>query len=256
MTITGDSGTALDALGQIDEDALTRATNAGDRRAAAALLLHAMPRLRSTARSIAGSAMEADELLSAALLATWEKWTRGQGPARNARGYIAQAMRNRLRDEMRALRSRNVALDVRLHEVAVPDETERVHATIDHSVLAAAMTRLTDDQRTLLTDIVIDGRKPHDVGADLGRSPARVSSAVYRAKVALRTSLALECLRRSCSSPDCSGRHEDIAVALGTRGAGSPRARELVTAQRCADCRGGVQWFSSLAGTTAFSRAA
>lgn len=239
-----------------EENALARATNQGDRAAAGKLLDQSMPLLLHISRAIAGRTMEAEELLSSALLATWEKWSQGRGPVENAHAYIAQAMRNRLRDEMRAPRSKNVAFDPLVHEFASPDETDRVHAAIDLGVVAAAMARLSDEQRMLLTHVVVDGRKPQSVGADLGRSAARVSSAVYRAKVALRTELVLECLRRACSSPECLAAHEEVALLVGAKSSWNTGHPDLDSARRCPECWAGLQTYASLSSAGAMPVAA
>lgn len=231
-----------------DENALARATNAGERRAASVLLTRGMPALLNASRAIAGRAMEAEELLSVALLATWEKWAQGRGPIENVHAYIAQAMRNRLRDEMRAPRSRNVALDPRVHEFASGDETERIHAEIDNTIVVMAMHRLPEEQRMLLTDVVIDGRKPQSVAADLGRSAARVSSAVYRAKAALRTELVLECLRRACASPACCVDRAEVALLIGAKRSSQAEHPALAAARQCPGCRAGLQSYGVLAG--------
>lgn len=240
-----------------DENDLTRATNSGEPGAADVLLTRSMPALRNLSRAIAGRAMEAEELLSVALLSTWEKWSQGRGPVENARAYIAQTMRNRLRDEMRAPRSRNVALDAtNAHDLAHDDETDRIHAAIDNEIVGAALARLLDEQRMLLTEVLVNGRKPQEVAIELGRSSGRVSSAVYRAKAALRTELVAECLRRACPGAGCGVDQEGIALLVGAKhtwNAGHPAVAEV---RACPGCWAGLQAYAGLPGAQSVMAAA
>lgn len=232
----------------IEANRLARATNDGDRRAASALLRQGMPLLRNASRAIAGRAMDADDLLSAAVLSTWEKWVEGRGPVENAHAYITQAMRNRLKDEMRAPRSRNVALETLPQELTLSDDTDRVHAAIDHAIVATAMTHLPDEQRMLLTHIVVDGRKPQAVAGETGRSAARISSALYRAKSALRIELVLECLRRACTASDCRVDRVGVALRIAATVNGDADDSALRAARACCGCWAGVQAYADLAG--------
>lgn len=228
--------------------ALARATNDGDQVAASALLSQSMPALRNASRAIAGRTMDAEDLLAAALLSTWEKWTQGRGPVENTHAYITQAMRNRVRDEVRAPRSRNIALDTVGFELTLPDETDRVHALLDHAIVAVAMGRLTDEQRMLLTHIVVDGEKPQAVAGHLGRSAGRISSALYRAKAALRFELARECLRRACTDPDCRTDRASVALRLASGAVPVLEDAVLGAARACCGCWSGVQAYTNLGG--------
>jgi RNA polymerase sigma factor (sigma-70 family) len=231
-----------------EADALARATNGGDQRAASMLLSQSMPALRHASRAIAARTMDAEDLLATALLTTWEKWTQGRGPVENAHAYITQAMRNRLRDEVRAPRSRNIALDTLGFELTLPDETERVQARLDHAIVGVAMGRLTEEQRLLLTHIVVDGEKPHVVAGHLGRSAARISSALYRAKAALRVELALECLRRACATAGCQVDRVDVALRLASGAVPDGADPVLAASRACCGCWSGVQAYMSLGG--------
>jgi RNA polymerase sigma factor (sigma-70 family) len=232
-----------------EDTALARLTNTGDRSAAEVLLSRSMPTLLHLSRAIAGRTVEAEELLSTALLSTWEKWKQGRGPVENVQGYIAQAMRNRLRDEVRSPRSHNVALDPHHPDLAYAGETDRVDSAIDQAIVSVALSRLSHDQRMLLTDVVVDGRPPRAVSAELGRTSAMVSSGVYRAKVALRLEVVLECLRRSCHSEKCRAGHERVAVVVAAKTVWDAADIALADARECPGCWAGLQAYDALAGT-------
>ncbi|MFJ2368202.1 RNA polymerase sigma factor [Microbacterium sp. NPDC087665] len=234
--------------GASEQNALARRTNTGDLQAADLLLSQNLPELRILSRVIAGRAMDAEDLLSSALLTTWEKWTQGRGPVEKTQAYIAQSMRNRLRDEMRSPRSHNVALDPHEHEFFCADETDRVHAQIDHSIVALAMSRLSAEQRMLLNDVIVDGRKPHTLGAELGRSAAVISTAVYRAKAALRTELVVECLRRACTDEHCAAEHRRVAGVVAAKSTWDDACPEVESVRRCPACSAGLEAYAVLAG--------
>lgn len=256
IDVDGPTRFATDAAAW-DENDLARATNAGERGAADVLFTRSMPTLLNLSRAIAGRAMEAEELLAVALLSTWEKWSQGRGPVENAHAYIAQTMRNRLRDEMRAPRSRNVALDdANVHEFAHHDETDRIHAAIDNEIVGVAFARLSDEQRMLLTEVLVNGRKPQEVARELGRSSGRVSSAVYRAKAALRTELVAECLRRACPGAGCGTDQEGIALLIGAKHTWNAGHPAVAAAHECPGCRAGLQAYAALPGAQSVTVAA
>lgn len=230
------------------DETLAQRANTGDRAAADMLLRRHWEAMNATARYVAGHRFDAEELLAGALEKTWEKWSTGTGPDRNPPGYIAQSMRNRLRDEARSPRSRITSL-VDEDDIMADDDLRFVETSADTSAVRDALLSLPLDQQELLIEVIVNGRKPRELEGSLHTSSAAISTGVYRAKQRLRTALLLRLLRSACAREHCRETQERTASeTIRTQGVGGPAT---ALSWRCPDCGRGLHAFDELSALVA-----
>lgn len=175
----------------VDEEGVARLNERaaeGDRGAAQRYLSATLPYLRAVANRLVPAGVDPDDVLSEAIFRLLQKWDEGAGPREFAHTYVIRTIRNIVVDEIRAPRSRNVALrdDAPLADVVAAEKFRRIDLSSDFELVRTAMRALPDDQRRVLEAVVVNGRKPGEVSAQFQRNPAAVSNLLKRAKAALR----------------------------------------------------------------------
>lgn len=237
-------------LSALDDDGLARAARRGDREAAAVFFARHRSYLMAAARSIAGTRLDPEDLLSAALVQLLGQWDRGIGPDSNATAYVIRSMRNAAIDESRSPRSR-------VDTFGDIEDTDPVHAARDDpryqraelheefAIVRRALERLPIDQRLVLRETVVHGRKPADVAVDAQRSAAAVSSLAARARRGLRRAVLIELL--AAGGAECRANADTLPEAV----AASPEAhregeRGLAHVRTCPRCRANWSRFAAL----------
>ena len=235
----------------LSDEALAVAAKQGDRAAAGEYFARHHAYLLGAARSIAGTRLDPEDLLSAAFVQLLDQWDRGAGPEENATAYVIRSMRNAAIDESRSPRSRvDTFGDVdESHPIhAIPDDP-RFHRAELHEefvVVRRALDRLPADQRLVLRETVVHGRKPADVAADGERSPGAVSSLAARARRGLRRAVLIEFL--SAGGPECRTNAESLPDAVAsTPDAHRETERGLAHVRTCPRCRSNWARFAALA---------
>lgn len=189
------------------------------------------------ARYIARGLVDADDLLAGAVAATWEKWLKGTGPTDNALAYVTQAMRNRLLDELKSPRHAVLPIDDLTVDLTYDDDRSRVDQHREYADIQAAVRRLPVDQRRVLMDVVVNGRKPRDLEAEYRQPAPAISTVAYRAKKALRSELFLHMIRSECDSNECARAQTRVARDLwksASLGESCPQVSQLWQCPRCA----------------------
>lgn len=169
------------------DDQRAQAANTGDRAAAGAYLADNLPRLLSMARWIANGVVEPEDLASEAITGLLGVWAQGTGPTTNPNTYVARSMRNRVIDEYRSPRSRVRGVENLDRELPAHLDTTRdadLHREYRH--VLTALASLPADQQFVLKAVVVDGRKPGELEAELKRPASAIYSLMRRAKVGLR----------------------------------------------------------------------
>ncbi|MFF3026555.1 RNA polymerase sigma factor [Microbacterium sp. NPDC057944] len=167
--------------------ALIAAAADGDRAAAGEYFAQNLRMLTAMARRIAGNVMDADDLLSEAIVSVLALWVRGTGPRTHLAAYLARAMRNRVTDELRSPRSRTWNLDSSWERAADNDpRLTEIDLERDVAAVHEILSLLPDDQRIVLTAMHIEGAKPRDLEVRLDRPASAISSLAQRAKANFR----------------------------------------------------------------------
>ncbi|WP_082478345.1 RNA polymerase sigma factor [Microbacterium sp. Leaf320] len=182
MQISGDPSVEHD-----DSFALVALAAKGDRAAAGAYFQKNHRLLMAMAHRIGGGVIDADDLLSEAMVTMLTKWTQGVGPDRYANAYLIQTMRNRVKDELKSPRSR--VSEITDTNAPVHDPSDEQHVADMHreyAIVRQALDLLSPDQRTVLVATVLEGRKPAELETELGRPAAAIYSLSRRARLSLR----------------------------------------------------------------------
>lgn len=180
-----------------------------------ARLAAGLPRLGGVARRLAIPGVDADDLLSEAVLRLLEVVAQGHEPPRNVEAYVIASMRNRLADEFRSPRWR-----LRSHE-EVPDPGDDDSVAHDQTdlyrqfeLVREAFARLPEDQRTVLWATVVEGRRPRELKDLLNRSAGAIHSLKYRAKESLQRAL-LQVMLEQDAEPQCREAAAELPKTLG-----------------------------------------
>lgn len=178
------------------------------------------------ARRVSRGVMDHEDLLSEAILASVEASNDGRRPA-YLRAYLMATMRNRVVDELRSARRRDLALSDgwgdRLVAPAAPGSLE----WDEKELVRSALARMPEDQRRCLLRTVVDGCKPRELVAEFGRPATALSSLSQRARHSLRSML-MQVLFERCASRghegsdggwcgQCEDVWVDLVVAYGGR---------------------------------------
>ncbi len=245
------------AAEEADSDhALIAAARAGSAAAAGTVISRYAPYLLARARSIAsGTRLDPEDLLSAAIVRLLELWRAGEGPDGGVAAYVVRAMTNSAIDASRSPRSRVLSLEAAIdaspaEELALAREdsnVRRIDLYQEFRIIRLALATLDQDHQAVLTEIVIHGRKPGDVAAELGRSPAAVSRELYRAKQGLRRAVLVQLLDEGDAECRANAPSIPLAVQLDP---GDHRAddRGMRHVLECEACRRNWRRFAGLVG--------
>ena len=151
-------------------------------------IVELLPRLRRFARALAGNPSDADDLVQIAIeraLAKSEQLRAGAPLV----GWMFGILRNAWIDEARARARRN--------RVFVPEELGE-HVADPHSArveilpVQQAMERLSDEQREVISLVLIEGLSYREAADIIGVAIGTVTSRLARGREALQTLLAEE----------------------------------------------------------------
>lgn len=149
-------------------------------------LTELLPRLRRLARTLAGQASDADDLVQIALeraLARADQWR----PGARLDAWVFGILRNAWLDELRS-RSRRA-------RVFAPEEAGEhvgeasVERHSDALSVAAAMARLPEEQREVVALVLVEGLSYRETADVIGVPMGTVTSRLARARAALQTML-------------------------------------------------------------------
>lgn len=150
-------------------------------------LVGLLPRLRRFGRALTGRREDADDLVQAALeraLQRREQWE----PGTRLDSWMFKIMNNAWIDEVRARRRRDAILVPEEDGANVGDS--RVGAPIDAIAVRTAMARLTDDQRSAVALVLVEGLPYKEAAEALGVPIGTLTSRLARAREQLQAMLA------------------------------------------------------------------
>ena len=151
-----------------------------------------MGSLRRYALSLSGSVHDADDLVQA----TIERALKAGLPAESPKAWLVRVCRNLWIDELRKRKIRNhdsyvedgketaLVFDSTVNPIESDFEEER-----RHNAIANAMDRLSEDHRTILSMVVVEGLSYAQVAESLELPVGTVMSRVARARRSLRKHL-------------------------------------------------------------------
>lgn len=239
-----------DEVSGVDPDVLAglvRAASQGDRDAAGEYFAHMLPTLTITAKRVAGASHDADDLLGDALLVVLSKWSEGTGPTDNVPAYIAQTMRNRIRDDFRSPRSKVAALDVVEEPASKADPRIReLEIESELAVVRRALGELPDDQQRVLVATVLEGMKPRDLEEHLDRPASAIYSLSRRARANLRRTT-LRLLLEENARPECVAAAQLLPDSVGDSAEQTKAGRSSDHYRTCPYCRRSWKRFAGLA---------
>jgi len=232
------------------DDERARAANAGDRTAVGEYLADNLPHLLRTARWIANGVIDHEDLVSDAITALLGLWAQGTGPTTNPNTYVLRSMRNRVIDEYRSPRSRvRGVVDADAEMAPHVDSTRHADLHREYRYVMSALRSLPPDQQQALIGVVIDGRKPAELEAELDRPASAIYSLVRRAKVGLRRATLREILEDGAPET-CRRAARRLPETVTELIAESPDSRGMSHIRTCARCQAAWARFGAL--TTLF----
>ncbi|MFK0403003.1 RNA polymerase sigma factor [Microbacterium sp. NPDC090225] len=234
----------------LDPDAtaeIVRRAATGDRDAAGEYFSLMLPSLTLTAKRVAGITHDADDLLGDALLMVLAKWSQGTGPTENVPAYIAQTMRNRIRDDFRSPRSKVAPLDNVEEPASNADPRIReLEIESELAIVRKALAELPSDQQRVLVATVLEGRKPRDLEEHMARPASAIYSLSRRAKGNLRRTT-LRLLLEENARPECVAAAQLLPEAVGDTPEGTKGGRSADHYRTCPYCRRSWKRFAGLA---------
>ncbi|MFJ4254327.1 RNA polymerase sigma factor [Microbacterium sp. NPDC090003] len=226
---------------------LVRRAATGDRDAAGEYFSLMLPSLSLTARRVAGITHDADDLLGDALLMVLAKWSQGNGPTENVPAYIAQTMRNRIRDDFRSPRSKVAPLDNVEEPASNADPRIReLEIESELAVVRRALAELPSDQQRVLVATVLEGRKPRDLEEHMARPASAIYSLSRRAKANLRRTT-LRLLLEDGARPECVAAAQLLPDTVGDTPEDTRGGRSSDHYRTCRYCRRSWKRFAGLA---------
>jgi RNA polymerase sigma factor (sigma-70 family) len=240
----------LDEPPDVQRDALqelVRAASTGDRTAAGDYFAQVLPSLTLTAKRIAGITHDADDLLGEALLVVLAKWSEGTGPTENVPAYIAQTMRNRIRDDFRSPRSKVAPLDHVDEPISHADPRIReLEIESELAIVRRALSELPEDQQRVLIATVLEGRKPRELEDHMARPAAAIYSLSRRARGNLRRAT-LRILLEDNARPECVAAAQLLPEIVGDTPEETRPHRSSEHYRTCPYCRRSWSRFAGLA---------
>jgi RNA polymerase sigma-70 factor (ECF subfamily) len=173
--------------GLVDEDALARRAQRGDRDALGQLYDHFYERVTRFTAGRLGDPARAEDVTSE----TFEAMLRGLGsyrPGTDFAAWLFTIAHRRVGDHFRRLyRRRETALEEAVERAGTTaDPEEEAIDAADRAEMASAFQALRPDEQEVLALRVLAGLSAVQVGAVLGKSPGAVRVAQHRALRALR----------------------------------------------------------------------
>jgi RNA polymerase sigma factor (sigma-70 family) len=224
-----------DQLDEPDDAELIAAVRSGDLEAYGLLYRRHVRAAVVLARQLAGSGVEADDLVGEAFAKVLDVLRAGGGPQAAFRAYLLTTLRNTLYDRARRDRRLEWSDDMTRHDPGVPWEDTAV-AGLETTLAARAFHRLPERWQTVLWHTEIEQSSPTELAPLLGLTPNGVAALAYRAREGLRQAYLQEHL-----ADGVARRHRATVTRLGAwaRGGLSARHQARVDAHltACPDCR-------------------
>ena len=242
---------------KLDEEVLLARAARGDRAAAGAYLAQQLPALQRSARRIAGSRMDPDDLLADAIEGLLARWADGGAEIAAPRSYLLASMRNRVINETRAPRSRSTSLDpeAEFEDPSAPATDATVELDHELAWLRLALGKLSEAHRGVLREDADPGAVPPSERGSDERSPGERSpgersadarqSLRARARRALRRAY-LQVVLEEGAPPACHSAISRLPSRVGDSPESTPDAPEHF--RGCSRCRNRWLVFASLAG--------
>lgn len=156
-----------------------------------AQLVALLPRLRRFARGLAGTADQADDLVQAACeraLSRIEQWT----PGTRLDSWMFRIIQTIWLDDRRAVKVRSgegrVDPEAAEPELTV-DGVRHMEAHLTYDAVKRAMTRLPEEQRTVMMLVCVEGQTYKEAAETLSIPIGTVMSRLSRARLALARDL-------------------------------------------------------------------
>lgn len=146
-----------------------------------------LPRLRRFARGLAGTADQADDLVQAACeraLSRIAQWT----PGTRLDSWMFRIVQTIWLDERRAVKVRSGEGTIEAEEVGSElsaDGVREMEAHLTFDAVRRAMTKLPEEQRTVLMLVCVEGQTYKEAAETLSIPIGTVMSRLARARVAL-----------------------------------------------------------------------
>lgn len=184
-----------------------------------------------------GQREESEDVAAESFARLLELMRRGLGPDEAFRAYLFTMIRNEAGRRSRVVQRVQLTDDDTLIDTPVgPDHTSLVD--FERLTARAAYESLPQRWQSVLWQLDVEGRKPHEIAEALGMSPNGVSALVYRARSALRDAYVQQHVNTRVTGADA---HLDIRSRFGAvlRGTAAPRDRARVAShlETCEPCR-------------------
>ncbi|HWO64717.1 MAG TPA: sigma-70 family RNA polymerase sigma factor [Umezawaea sp.] len=141
------------------------------------------------ARSLLGSAQNADDIVAESFTKVFQRIVSGGGPTTAFRAYLLTTVRTTFCKQLASERMVNREVD--LSELAVPVvDGDPVLDRLDVEYAATALTRLPERWRTVLVLLEVEGKSTAEVAALLEMQANAVAALAFRARKALRIAYA------------------------------------------------------------------
>jgi RNA polymerase sigma-70 factor, ECF subfamily len=151
-------------------------------------LIAVLPRLRRFARGLAGSAVEADDLVQAACERALARRHQFQEGTRFD-SWMFRIVQTIWIDQIRARVVRHEDADLASAGLASDESVRRVEARLSLSEVRLAVDRLPPDQRAALFLVTVEGLSYKEAAAVVGVPVGTIMSRLARARVALQAQL-------------------------------------------------------------------
>jgi RNA polymerase sigma factor (sigma-70 family) len=172
-----------------DDLHLVDLTRAGDGRAFEELYRRHHTSAWGFARSLLGSAQNADDIVAESFVKVFQRIVSGGGPTTAFRAYLLTTVRTTFYKQL--VPERMVNREVDLSELAVPvaDDDPVLHK-LDVEYATMALTGLPERWRTVLVHLEVEGKSTAEVAALLEIHANAVAALAFRARKALRIAYA------------------------------------------------------------------
>ena len=151
-------------------------------------LITVLPRLRRFARGLAGSAVEADDLVQAACERALARQHQFQEGTRFD-SWMFRIVQTIWIDQVRSRDVRKVSGDIAEERLGSDEPVRRVEARLALDEVRRAVDRLPPDQRTALLLVTVDGLTYKEAAEVAGVPVGTIMSRLARARIALQLQL-------------------------------------------------------------------
>lgn len=227
-------------------DQLAGRARGGETAAAGEYFAQNLSFIRTMANKIAHAGIDPDDLAAEAISRLLAQWARGEGPATDVNGYLIRSMRNRMIDEWRSPRSRTAELNE--DQLELPpfyDSTLSTDLAKEFQYVTDALKSLPRDQQFVLVETLVQGRKPAELAAELGRPANAIYSLNRRAKLGLRRAT-LRAVLQDAAPSECQEAAESLPERVADDIGSTTNTTGMSHIRECDRCRRAWATFASL----------